>query len=131
MALTSWNRELGTTQGRVQPQGVAPAEGGFVFALGRDLPGLHHRFEVGDFVEVAQTASFGGATLVRVRARLRPPAAMPVGAAWKASLQIDGVERVTALLSPGRTRDRVDLAANVSKLTGEHALAFRLELVVG
>jgi hypothetical protein len=48
---------------------------------------------------------------------------------WRASLRIDGTERVGQLLVPGRTRDRVDLAANVSKLAGDHELAFRLELV--
>jgi hypothetical protein len=46
------------------------------------------------------------------------------------SLRIDGGERASTLLEPGRTRDRVDLAANVSKLAGAHELAFRLELVV-
>ena len=131
MSLTSWNRELGTTQGRVRPRDFTLPEGEFVFVLGRDLPGLHHRFEAGDFVEVAQTASFGDATLVRARVRLRPPAAMPAGVMWRASLQIDGVDRVAVLLAPGRARDRLDLAANVSKLSGEHALAFRLELVAG
>jgi hypothetical protein len=30
---------------------------------------------------------------------------------------------------PGRLRDRADLAANVSKLSGNHELAFRLEVV--
>jgi hypothetical protein len=44
-------------------------------------------------------------------------------------LRIDGGARVSTLLVPGRTRDRVDLGANVSKLAGDHELAFRLELV--
>ena len=129
MALTAWNRELGTTQGRVDPQGFTPPQGEFVFILGRDLPGLVQRLEVGDFVEVKQTANFGDTKLVRLRARMRPPASVPAGVAWKASLRIDGGERASALLVPGRTRDRVDLAANVSKLLGDHELGFRLELV--
>ncbi|MCI0635022.1 MAG: hypothetical protein L0206_14075 [Actinobacteria bacterium] len=129
MALTAWNRELGTTQGRVDPQGFTPPQGEFAFLLGRDLPGLLQTLEVGDFVEVKQTASFGDAKLVRLRARMRPPASVPAGVAWKASLRIDGGERASALLVPGRTRDRVDLAANVSKLVGDHELGFRLELV--
>lgn len=128
MALSAWNRELGTTQGRVDPQGYTPPQGEFVFVLGRDLPGLHQKLEVGDFVEVKQTADFGDAKFVRLRARLRPPASVPAGLAWKASLRIDGAERASQFLDPGRTRDRVDLAANVSKLTGDHELAFRLEL---
>jgi hypothetical protein len=129
VALTAWNRELGTTQGRVDPQGFTPPQGEFVFVLGRDLPGLQQRLEVGDFVEVKQTASFGDTKLVRLRARMRPPASVPAGVAWKASLRIDGGERVSTLLVPGRTRERVDLATNVSKLAGDHELGFRLELV--
>ena len=129
MALTAWNRELGTTQGRVVPQGFAPPEGTFAFVLGRDLPGLAQKLAVGDRVEVKQTASFGDAKLLRLRARMRPPVVVPSGVAWKASLRIDGVERASALLTPDRTRDRLDLAANVSKLVGDHELAFRLELV--
>jgi hypothetical protein len=129
VALTAWNRELGTTQGRVAPQLYAPPEGAFAFVLGRDLPGLTQKLAVGDRVEVTQTASFGDTKLLRLRARMRPPSAIPVGVAWKASLRIDGVERVSATLWPGRTRDRIDLATNVSKLIGDHELAFRLELV--
>ena len=129
MALTAWNRELGTTQGRVVPQGFAPPEGTFACVLGRDLPGLAQKLAVGDRVEVKQTASFGDAKLLRLRARMRPPVVVPAGVAWKASLRIDGVERASALLTPERTRDRLDLAANVSKLVGDHELAFRLELV--
>ena len=129
MALTAWDRELGTTQGRVIPQGFTPAQGEFAFVLGRDLPGLLQTLEVGDFVEIKQTASFGDAKLVRLRARMRPPATVPAGAAWKASLRIDDDERASTLLVPGRMRDRVDLAANVSKLAGDHELGFRLELV--
>lgn len=46
MALTAWNRELGTTQGRVQPLGFVPPQGEFAFVLGRDLPGLMQKLEV-------------------------------------------------------------------------------------
>ena len=129
MALTAWNRELGTTQGRIAPEAFTPPEGTFAFVLGRDLPGLAQRLNVGDFVEVKQTADFGDAKIVRFRARMRPPASVPAGAGWRASIHIDGAERAGALLVPGRTRDRVDLAANVSKLSGNHELAFRLALV--
>jgi hypothetical protein len=113
----------------VKPEGFVPPQGEFAFVLGRDLPGLKQKLQVGDFVEVKQSADFGDAKLVRFRARLRPPASVPAGVAWKASLRIDGAERVSQLLAPGRTRDRVDLAANVSKLAGDHELSFRLGLV--
>ena len=130
MAFTAWNRELGTTQGRVTPQGFMPPEGTFAFVLGRDLPGLTQRFAIGDRVEVKQTASFGDTKLLRLRTRMRPPPEVPPEVAWKASLCIDGEERASTVLTPGRTRDRLDLAANVSKLVGDHELSFRLELVV-
>ena len=129
MALTAWNRELGTTQGRIAPATFTPPEGTFAFVLGRDLPGLAQKLEVGDFVEVKQTADFGDATIVRFRARMRPPASVPAGAGWRASIRIDGAEYASALLQPGRARDRSDLAANVSKLSGNHELAFRLAVV--
>jgi hypothetical protein len=128
LALTAWNRELGTAQGRAAPEFFVPPEGTYAFALGRDLPGLSQKLNPGDFVEVSQTADFGSTNLVRFRGRLRPPASVPTGFAWKASLRVDGIEHASTLLSPGRTRDRVDLAANVSKLSGNHELAFRLEL---
>ena len=128
MALTAWNRELGTTQGRLMPQGFVPPEGTFAFVLGRDLAGLTQRLAVGDFVEVNQTADFGGASFVRFRARMRPPKALPPGLSWRASLRVDGVDRASTVLTPGRTRDRADLAGNVSKLSGDHQLAFRLQL---
>ena len=129
MALAAWNRELGTTQGRIAPQGHVPPSSTYAFVLGSDLPGLMQKLAVGDHLEVTQTASFGDINLARLRARMRPPAALPAGVAWKASLRIDGLERASTLLEPGRTRDRIDLAANVSKLSGDHELGFRLELV--
>ena len=129
MSLTAWNRELGTTQGRIAPAAFTPPEGTFAFVLGPDLPGLAQKLNVGDFVEAKQTADFGGTSIVRFRARMRPPASLPAGVAWKASLRIDGGERASTLLVPGRTRDRIDLAANVSKLSGNHELAFRLAVV--
>ena len=69
--LTAWTRELGTTQGRIEPTGFTPAEGSFVFVLGCDLPGMVQKLELGDFVEVKQTADFGDSKLVRIRARMR------------------------------------------------------------
>lgn len=126
MALTAWTRELGATQGRLMPRGFVPPEGTFAFVLGRDQPGLTQRLAVGDFVEVHQTADFGGASFARFRARMRPAAALPLGVAWKASVLVDGIQLTSAIL--GRLRDRADLAANVSKLSANHELAFRLTL---
>jgi hypothetical protein len=128
MALTAWNRTLGTTQGRIVPAGFVATEGAFVWVLGCDLRGVVERLELGDFVELAQRADFGDAKLVRFRARMRPPATTPPGVTWRATLRIDGNEQVAVVLVPGRVRDRIDLAANVSKLVGAHELAFRLDV---
>jgi len=129
VALTAWNRELGTTQGRIAPRDFVPPEGDFVFVLGRDVRGFTARFAIGDYVEVKQAANFGDAKLLRFCARLRPPATVPASVAWKATLRIDGSDRASTRLTPGWIRYRVDLAANISKLTGDHELCFRLELV--
>jgi hypothetical protein len=129
VALTAWNRQLGATQGRISPAQYAPPEGSFAFVLGCDLPGLRHKLAVGDHVEVRQRASFGDSKLVRVRAHLRSPPRVPDSVTWEATLRIDGVEYACTRLLPGKVRDRADIAANVSKLAGEHELSFRLELV--
>ena len=50
MALVAWNRELGTTQGRIAPLGFAPPSGTYAFVLGSDLPGLLQKLAVGDHV---------------------------------------------------------------------------------
>lgn len=59
MPLDVFDRELGSTQGRIQSTGFIPPEGEFAFVLGRDLSGLFENLNVGDFTEVAQTAAFG------------------------------------------------------------------------
>lgn len=108
----------------------AAIEGDFVFVLGYQLPGLFHRFSVGDFAQIEQNEDFGSTNVVRVVVILRSTIAMPVGFRWRFSLLIDSVEYTSRILEPGRARTLVDMAANVSKLVGNHDLAFRLELVV-
>jgi hypothetical protein len=130
MALNAFTRDLGTGQGRIQPSGFTPVAGSlFAFVLGHDKPGMQADVNIGDFFEVSQIESFGSAKFLRCVARLRAPLALPAGVAWKLSLRIDGVERASQIVQAGRTRDRMDLAANVSKLSGNRTLAFRLEVV--
>lgn len=130
MALNPWTRELGTTQGRIQPSGWSPTQGDYVFCLGRDLPGLFHTFAIGDKAELSQTADFGTTKLVRLRTRLRPPAEETAGVVWLFSILIDGTELVSQILEPGRRRDRDDFVLNVANLApGDHTLTFRLSLV--
>jgi hypothetical protein len=130
VALNAWTRALGETQGRVPlPEGER-IEGEYAFALGAAEAGLFQTLNIGDHVEVSQTADLTGLKLLRAVARLRPPSVVPAGTAWRYSLRVDGVERAAQVLVPGRPRRRADLAANVAYLApGNHTIAFRLELV--
>jgi len=47
---------------------------------------------------------------------------------WRMNLEIDDVAVATMLLDTIRSRDRVDMAANVSKITGNHKIGFRVKL---
>ena len=49
MATTLFQRDLGRTQGRIEPAGFAPVEGTYAFVLGSDAPGVFGRFMPGDF----------------------------------------------------------------------------------
>lgn len=51
------------------------------------------------------------------------------GGRYVGRLYVDGVLRATVLENPGWTRDRLDVVAHVSKLTGVHAIKFELALV--
>jgi hypothetical protein len=129
MSFNAFTFEKGTTQGRAQTIGFAPV-GLFAFVLGRDVAGLSVDLNIGDYAEASQIADFAGTKLVRFKSRLRPPTALPAGASWKFSLRIDGAEMASQIMAPGRTRDRLDMAANVTGLAvGSHTLAFRLEVI--
>ena len=122
---------LGHTQGRLQPEGFTPVTGEHVFVLGSDESGHMCLLNPGDHTEVAQDVDCTGIDFVRVRLRLRTPASLPTGHFWEASLLVDGVKQASMVLDANRTRDRADMAANVSKLSGAHQVAFRLELQGG
>ena len=122
MSLTAFNCRLGRSQGRV------PSGDGFVFVLGDTEPGRFHELASGDHVEVSQTADLTDEDLVRAQLRMHVPASTPAGFAWVVSIRVDGVELARATCRPGRERFMTDLAANVSKLAGDHEVAVRLEL---
>jgi hypothetical protein len=125
--LNAWTRGLGTTQGRIVPVNFDPVDGDWVFCLGRDLAALEQNVDIGDFVQVEQSGDFDTIEIVEVSVRMRGATALPVGHSWKFSLRIDGSERVSRTLRDGEEIDQ-KIAANVSQLSGVHALAFRLEL---
>lgn len=126
--LSAFNARLGRGQGRVQPAAVAPPGGEYVFVIGADDPGWRADLEPGDRGQVAQQVDLTGVDLVRVSLHLRVPADLPSGLALEVSLLVDGVKRARATCLAGRARNLNDLAANVSKETGVHELAVRLEL---
>lgn len=127
--LNAWTRELGTTQGRIIPVNFVPIDGVWVLCLGRDLAALEQDLNVGDFVQIEQTADFDSTEVVEISVRLRSSSALPSPRRWKVQLLIDSVERAVRILRDGEEVDQ-KLAANVSQLApGNHALALRLELV--
>ena len=140
MALTTWTRDYGVTQGRLDPSGWTPTSGDFAFVLGSDISKRLETLNIGDYIEASQLGDLPNfAALLRVSVYLRPPTTMPSGVAWKLSLRIDGVEYSRTLIRPGLARRRIDLAANVMHLAtggpGLHVVprtvALRLELAVG
>lgn len=131
MSLSGWEIELGSGQGRIQPQSIPALSGSWTFVLGHDLPGRTVKLAAGDYVQIKQDGEFTGALLCRVTAHLRPPAVIPAGVYWRFGLYIDGTEMKGHDLPQGLVeRTRVDLAANVSQLAaGDHELAMRLTLL--
>lgn len=122
--------EGGAEPQEVGPQGlIAAPEGEHVFCLGYELAGLFHRFAAGDFSQIEQDENFGATNIVRVVALIRSTDVMPSTLAWRFSLLLDGVIYTSRILEPGRDRSLVDIAANVSKLVGNHTLGFRLDLI--
>lgn len=127
MALGAFNRELGSSQGRIVPTGWVAPEGSYAFVLGSDRPGNVVELAAGDGVKVTQTADSGGAALIRARLRSRAPAAPPpAGAVWIGEFRVNGI--VVATIDMSATRTVADLAANVSSLGGTYPLEFQLRI---
>lgn len=120
MELTAFTSRLGEGQGRLGPG---------VFVLGDDEPGRTFELGQGDHVEMTQVVDLTGVTLVRTSMKVRTPKRMPPGFAWEVSIVVDGVKHASVNLRAGSERALDDLAANVSKLTGQHTVGARLELV--
>lgn len=77
MPISSWTRQLGTQQGRLQPLGWTPTQGDYAFVLGSDSVGRRTTLQAGDYVEVTQTGNLGSSTLLRFNARTRGPTRVP------------------------------------------------------
>ena len=120
MELTAFTSRLGEGQGRLGPG---------VFVLGHDEPGRTFELGHGDRVEVTQVVDLTGVTLVRTSMKVRTPKRMPPGFAWEVSIVVNRVKYASVTLRPGSERSLDDLAVHVSKLTGQHSVGVRLELV--
>lgn len=128
---TPFTRELGTRQGRIVPAGTTPADGSHVMCFGFDEALHMESFNVGDYVQISQTAEFAAGTkLLRVVGDVREPQiTLPGTLAWRLGLWIDGTLHAAHLIRGGGRTRRRHLAANVSKLgAGNHAVTLRLEL---
>lgn len=129
--LTAFNRELGAKQGRIVPAAMNPITGEYVFCLGHDTPGHTETMQAGDFALVEQTNSFSvGAKVLRIKARVRPPATTPPGHVWLLDVMLDDVVKIRhRLRAGGPVRDR-SFALNVSKLVpgSTHILTICLRL---
>lgn len=123
MEFDAFTARLGIGQGRIDMDGQT------VFVLGDVEPGWHRTLAVGDYAEVAQQVDLTDIEIVRASLTLHVRAGIPAGLAWEVSITVDGAKAGRVLGWPGRTRTITDLGANVSKLTGQHTVAVRLELV--
>lgn len=130
MELDAFTSRLGLGQGRIELASPPSGAREHVFVLGEDEPGRFFELMPGDHAEVVQDADLTGVDLVRAQLGLRVPASLPASFAWEISVVVDGVKFARATAKPGRSRTLTDLAANVSKLSGIHAIGIRLELVV-
>ena len=129
MSFTAWDRGRGIRQLRVvQPDGFDQS-GNAAFVLGSDNAGVLEQIVNGDFICVRRIVDLTGVNFIRARFRLRAPSVdPPLGLVWRASITIDCIEESVVNLRTTRTRDVLDMAAHISKLTGDHLVGFKLEL---
>lgn len=127
MTITAFTSRLGVGQGRLPEPGVA--SGSYVFVLGDSDREHFADLSPGDYVQVTQTTELTGVSLVRVNLELRVPSGLPERLRWNASVLVDGNRLASTTARSGRSRAITDLCANVSKLSGTHEVAVRLELV--
>lgn len=127
---TALERNRGISQGRIQPAGVEPFDGSFVFVLGDDTEGRLGNFTAGDWIGVFQNVDLTLLDAIRVSmATFRVPADIEgSGFAWEVVGYVDSSEKVRVRGWPG-WRTASDFVINVRGLTGIHAIAILLEFV--
>ncbi len=130
MTFTPFTFAFGSRQGRIQPRGFDPPNGDFAMVLGSDLLGDAAELEVGDSIEINQSIDLTTGNFFRAQLRLRNAGTLPSDINWQVSIVVDGIKASSMTVAQGRQRDRFDMAANVSKLSGFHTVGFRLELIL-
>jgi hypothetical protein len=128
LGMTPFEARIDTQQGRIEPTITPAASGLRAMVLGSDFAGRTADLAPGDFVQVVQDVDLTGIHVIRANMVLKTPGDVPEGWAWRASIAIDGDTAGQALGWPKQTR-RPDIVANVSKLSGFHTVALRLDLV--
>lgn len=129
--LNSFNKSLGTKQGRIKPSSIVPYAGEYVFCLGHEDANVFEPISPGDFALVEQHAAFtGGTKLLRLRVKLRPPQIIPIGYKWLFEILVNDEVWISQRLVPGGpARDR-RFALNVSKLPAiKHYVTLRIRYV--
>jgi phage tail-like protein len=126
-----FDSDFGTSQGRIEPTDGPTFEGSWLYQLGHDLRGQFRNFADGDGHQIDQSATpTTGTRVVRLRARIDPPAAMPSDASWQVQVSVDGTVNATVPIRPGGVvRTVIDLAMNVGTAvvgSGAHNVALRL-----
>jgi len=125
-------RDLGGSQGRVQPAGWQAPAGSWAFVLGSDVPGRTDTLLAGESLVLQQTADVGPTaptphTLIPFRMRLRGPATLPQGWAWVVTWG-DGFHENSVEIPVGRTLDFDAQAIWVRQSSSPTTVRFRLLL---
>ncbi len=123
---TAFDRYPAHRSARVKPSAGALG-GDYSFVLGSDQAGEVFTFATGDYTEVSQDVDATDLALVTFTARLRGMAAAGTQR-WFFTWRVDGVVQGTREVLPARTVLLVNLAFDVSQITGMHTLALRLEV---
>jgi phage tail-like protein len=116
MAFSPFKRGFGEVQGRIEPSYAQPSDGDFALVLGSDLAGRTEVLLDGDSISVKQVATFAAGTrLLRYWLRVRGPASMPAGTAWRFSALAGAAVALDFIVEPGRDTTYLDCAFNVQE----------------
>jgi hypothetical protein len=119
--LTPFDARLGRDQGR-----LAHGSGHAVW-IGSAQDGRKYEMSAGDLVDIVRVADVTGDLLVKFSIRFTSPRGMTGGHIWRVCLLLDGEVVTSAAGWPGYERV-LDLAIDVSHVSGEHEVGVRLIL---